>query len=126
MPVVAHVFRRALPDGLSDSAEWRVRDHGRCLAIHSDELVAAHRKSARDLSVQRTVGLLERDCRRLRPGYLADQRGQTGQVAASAAGEDSTQGFGLLGGRTVSAITFMSALSTHFGILTVSEPGRAG
>src|ERR1022692_3906237 len=50
--VVAHIFRRALPDGLRDGAERRVRDHGRSRAIHPDELVAAHRKSARDLSVQ--------------------------------------------------------------------------
>jgi hypothetical protein len=73
----------------------------RLLAIHPHQLVTAHRQSPRDLGVQRAVRLLERDRRRLHPGYLADQRAQSGQVATRRPGKDRAQGVGLLRGRAV-------------------------
>jgi len=49
----------------------------------------------------RSAGFLERDRCRLDPGDLADQRAQSGEVAASTTGKNRTQGFGLLGGCAV-------------------------
>jgi len=90
-----------LADRLGDRAERRVGDHGRLLAVHPHQLVAAHRQSTGDLGVQRAVRLLERDRRRLHPGDLADQRAQAGQVTAGTPGKNRPQGFGLLRGGTV-------------------------
>jgi hypothetical protein len=90
--VIAHVFRRALPNGLRNGAERRVGDHCWPVPVHPDELVAAHREGARNLSVQRAVGLLERDGGWLDAGDLADQGTKAGQIATGAAGEYSTQG----------------------------------
>src|SRR5580700_9026582 len=59
--VVAHILGGSLPDRLRDGAERGVRDHTRPLAVHPNHLVTAHRQGARDLGVQRAVGLLERD-----------------------------------------------------------------
>src|SRR5215472_11013623 len=53
--VIAHVLRPGLPHGLGDRAERRVRDHAGVLAVHPDELVAAHRQSTGYLGVQRAV-----------------------------------------------------------------------
>src|SRR6516165_842644 len=99
--VVADIFRPGLPDWLGDGAERRVRDHGRFLAIHSHQLVAAHRQRARDLGVQRAIGLLERDRCWLHTGDLADQRSQPGEVAAGTAGKHRPQGLALFSGSAV-------------------------
>src|SRR5258708_1785332 len=58
---------------------------------------AADGQSTSSRRVQRAVRLLEGDRGWLDARDLADQRPKAGQVAASAAGEDSTQGLRLLG-----------------------------